>query len=375
MAEIKVGLIGAGFIGRSHARAFHAVATVFPDIPAVGLEMLAEATRQAAAAAAAELRFRRWTADWRQLAADPEVDLVAIATPNHLHREMALAAIAAGRHVYCEKPLARDAAEARGMAEAAAAAGVKTLVGYGYLCNPAIRLAREILEGGDIGEVVHFRGAHGEDYLADPATPFSWRCARAQSGSGALADLGSHVISLAHYLVGEVEAVCADLATVIPERTDPATGALRAVENDDQVQFLIRFAGGATGSAEASRVAHGRKLGLGFEITGTKGALRFDQERMNELAVYEARGAAGRRGFRTILTGPEHPYYAAFCPAPGHGLGFNDLKLIEVYRLLSGLDGTAPLYPDFHDAAKIAQVIDAVLRAAEEGRWVTVAEV
>lgn len=373
MPEIKVGLIGAGFIGRCQARAFHAVATVFPDAPAVGLEMLAEATEAAAARAAAELRFRRWTADWRELAADPEVDVVAIATPNHLHADMALAACAAGKHVYCEKPLARDAAEARRMTEAAAAAGVKTLVGYNYLCNPAIQLAREILQGGDIGEVVHFRGAHSEDYLADPAAPFSWRCDRGRSGAGALADLGSHVVSLAHYLVGDIAAVSADLATVVPERTDPATGARRAVENDDQAQFLIRFAGGATGSAEASRVAHGRKLGLVFEITGAKGALRFDQERMNELAIYEAGAAAGRRGFRTVLSGPEHPYYAAFCPAPGHGLGFNDLKLIEVYRLLLGLVDAAPLYPDFREATKIARVLDAVSRSAEERCWVDVA--
>ncbi len=375
MDQITIGLIGTGFMGKCHALAFRTVPAVFPDVPRPRLELLADVEPAVAEAAARIFGFARWTTDWRALIADPAVDLVAITTPNFLHQEMAMAAIAADKHVYCEKPLALDAKGAATMCEAAEAAGVKTLVGFNYLHNPATRLAREIIESGEIGEIVHFRGIHFEDYMADPAAPATWRTRKATAGAGAVADLGSHIISLARYLVGEIVEVCGRVQTVIRERPKAGDPADREpVEVDDQAQALVRFANGAAGTIEASWIASGRKMALNYEVTGSRGALRLDQERFNELQLFTYGDRRRLDGFKTILSGPEHPDYAAFCPAPGHQLGFNDLKVIEVKTLLQGLARKVPLYPDFRDAWEIARVVDAILLSAEEHAAVRLAE-
>lgn len=374
MSEIGIGLIGTGFMGKCHALAFRAVGAVFAEVSPPRLELLADVDPGVTEAAARAFGFARWTTDWQALVADPAVDVVAITTPNFLHQKMAMAAIAAGKHVYCEKPLALDLAGARAMTAAAAAAGVRTLVGYNYLHNPATRLAREIILSGEIGEVVHFRGNHFEDYMADPMAPYGWRCRKATAGAGAIADLGSHVISLARHLVGEIAEVSGALQTVITERPLPGEpGRTAPVEVDDQAQALVRFADGAAGTLEASWIASGRKMALAYEITGSKGALAFDQERLNELRLFTF-GNRRLDGFRTILIGPEHPPYGAFCPAPGHQLGFNDLKIIEVKLLLDAIAGKAPPEPDFAAATRIAQVVEAILRSAAERRWVRLDE-
>ena len=376
MQQVRIGLIGTGFMGRCHAMAFRALPAVFPDVPRPALEMVADVDEDAARRAADAFGFARWTTDWRALAEDPAVDAVAVTTPNFLHEEMALAAIRAGKHVYCEKPLAGDAARALAMTEAAEAAGVRTLVGYNYLHNPAMAVAKEIIAGGEIGEVVHFRGTHNEDFLADPAVPMSWRVRKTEAGAGALADLGSHIVSLARHLVGNIVEVCGAVQTVVRRRPLPEPpGGFGEVDNDDQGQFLARFESGATGAFEASRVARGRKMFLTFEVTGSRGAIAFDQERMNELQLFAATGPGNRQGFRTLLMGPAHGHYGAFCPAPGHGLGFNELKVIEVYQLMRAIAAGGPAEPDFRAAWEIARVIDAVLLSAERGRWVGVDEV
>ena len=385
MTNVRIGLIGSGFMGKSHAMAFSVMPLVFSPSARPILEMLADVTDDAARAAAEGLGFKRWTGDWKALVADPDVDVVDITTPNHLHKPMALAAIAAGKHVYCEKPLALDAAEAREMTQAAEAAGIRTLVGFNYLKNPATGLAKQIADAGDIGEIVHFRATFDQDALADPAAPFSWRFRRAAAGAGTLGDLGAHAISMAQYLVGDIEEVSGQVQTVIDRRPVAGTGLgygapaaagaeMRPVENEDQVQFLVRFAGGAGGTIESSRIAQGRKLWLTYEITGTKGALAFTQERMNEVKLFRADDPAGRQGFRSIHTGPEHPHYASFFPIAGLGLGYNDQKVIEAFELVEGIAAGAPLYPDFRAAGAVNQVIDAVERSAAERRWVRVDE-
>ena len=372
----RIGLIGTGFIGRAHAIALRAVGTVFAEVEAPVLEIVADVDADRGAMSAQALGFRRSTGDWRELVADPAVDVVDICTPNYLHREMALAAIAAGKHVYCEKPLALDPAHAREMAEAADRAGVFHLTGFNYACNPLITVARDMIGAGELGELISFRGRYFEDYLADPSLPFSWRCERALAGSGALADLGTHLINLAHVLVGDFARVSARLATVNRERRVPATGELRRVENEDLAQVLVEFAGGVPGSLDVSRVATGYKCGLAFELFGTRGSLVFDQERMNELRFYRQDDPHGRRGFRTILAGPEHGDYGAFCPAPGHGLGINDLKVIEARNLLvaiarreSDQPGARP-QPDFHEGARVQTVVDAIERSHAQSGWV-----
>jgi len=376
MRQITIGLIGTGFMGKCHALAFRSVGAVFEEAPRVGLEILADVDPARTEAMARAWGFARWTTDWRALVGDPAVGLVAITTPNFLHQEMAEAAIAAGKHVYCEKPLALDAKGALAMTEAAEAAGVCTLVGYNYLRSPAIGLARDLITSGEIGEVRHFRGVHFEDFMVDPALPCSWRCRKASAGAGALGDMGSHVLSLAHHLVGEIEEVQGAVQTMIAERPSLADpGRLETVDVDDQAQALLRFKSGAAGTLETSWLASGRKMGLAVEITGSKGAILFDQERMNELRLFKGDDPKRIGGFRTILIGPEHPPYGRFCPAPGHQLGFNELKVVEVKALLDGIAAGARLDPDFRSAWRIARVIDAIQRSAAERRAVRPQEV
>jgi predicted dehydrogenase len=371
MNKLGIGLIGSGFMGRAHALAFRTVGGVF-ELPAqVELEMLADHSPEVAARAAQALGFKRSTGDWQALINDPEVDIVAITTPNILHKPMALAAINAGKAVYCEKPLAVTAEDARELTEAAERAGVVNLVGFNYLKNPMIKLAREIVESGDLGEITGFRGIHAEDFMASPSAPYNWRCDPAQAG-GALADIGSHIISLARYLVGEIEAVCGQLATVHKQRPLPDGSGSKPVTIDDEAQFLVRFAGGATGSISTSWIATGRKMQLDFELYGTKGSLAFTQERFNELKLFKSGQTKGREGYTLITAGPDHPPYGAFCPAPGHQIGFNDLKAIEVKALIDAVCGVGRAYPDFREAWQVEKVSEAVRQSASEGRWVTI---
>jgi predicted dehydrogenase len=378
MTAVRIGLIGTGYIGRAHAIALSSVGTVFADVEPPVLELVADSEPDRAARAARELGFRRSTADWRAVVTDPQVDVVVVCTPNHMHRDMALAAIAAGKHVSCEKPLALTAGDAREMALAADRAGLVHLVGFNYACNPLLVTARELAASGEIGEPIGFHGRYFEDYLSDPALPFTWRCERALAGAGALADLGTHLVNLAHVLLGDLGRVMARLSTVIKERREPATGRARRVENEDTAQVLVEFANGVPGSFDVSRVATGYKCGLAFDLFGTQGSLRFDQERMNELQLYRNGDHAGLRGFRTILAGPEHLDYRSFCPAPGHGLGINDLKVIESRNLLAAVarrraDPRAPgATPDFHEGARVQAVIDAIEQSHAEKAWVDV---
>ncbi|AOV96889.1 myo-inositol 2-dehydrogenase [Edwardsiella hoshinae] len=376
MKEVRIGLIGSGYIGRAHAIAYAQAPVVFNLRGKLVREMVAEITPQLAAEAARAFGFKRATGDWRELVADPLVDVVDICAPNSLHKAMALEAIRHGKHVYSEKPLALNAVDAREMVEAAQRAGVKTLVGFNYMKNPTAKLAQEIISRGEIGEVIHFYGTHNEDYLADPLLPIHWHCLKASAGLGALGDLAAHIVNMAHYLVGDIEQVCGDLKTVVAQRPAHAGSSLRvAVENEDQAHALVRFANGAQGVIEASRVACGRKMGLTYVITGTQGALSFSQERMAELQLYLHADPANRQGFRTLLLGPAHPEYAAFCLGPGHGIGFNDQKTVEVRDLVDGIAADAPMWPDFEQGWKVSRVLDAIALSHREGRWLKVSDI
>jgi predicted dehydrogenase len=384
MGEIGVGIIGTGFMGECHALAFTAVQPLFQPQLRPRLQVVADINTAAAERARARFGFARATGDWRELVADPAVGLVSITSPNLLHKGMALAAIAAGKHVYCEKPLALTAADARELALAAEAKGVRTLVGYNYLCSPAVRHIKQLLDAGELGALTYLRASFEEDYMADPAVPFSWRCERAKAGSGALGDLGSHAISLARYLAGPIVEVIADAAVVVPERAVAPPGGdlqfarveapseLRTVENEDIAHGLFRFASGLLGSLTASRTAWGRKNGPDLELYGTLGAVRYRQERFNEFELYLASPRKDENGYRTVFTGPYHGEYGRFTPAPGHGIGFNDLKVIEVAGLLDGIASDAPTFPDFREGWAIEAVCDAMLQSVERRAWVRV---
>jgi predicted dehydrogenase len=371
--DIGIGVIGTGWMGRCHAGAYHGVSAVFDPPLRPRLEIVCDIAPEMAEKTANDFGFARWTTDWQELVADPAIDVVSITAPNGLHKEMAVAAAKAGKAVYCEKPMALTLADAEEMAAAVRQAGVKTLVGYNYVQNPAVFHARKLIADGVIGKIAYFRGVYDEDYMADPALPYTWRCRVADAGTGTLGDMACHLISNAHFLVGPIASVCADIETVHRQRPDPENpGQTGTVENEDIAHALLRFENGIPGTLASSRVAWGRKCGLAWEITGDAGTIMFDQERMNELRLYRTDGALAERGFTTILSGPLHPPYQKFCPAPGHGLGFNDLKVIEVGHLLRGLAGEEALFPDFDAALKIEHVVHGIVASAKQKSWLDV---
>ncbi len=367
-ASVGIGLIGSGFMGRCHANAFRSVAGLF-DVPLEPrLNVLADASDELAAQAAQALGFVRGTGSWQELVADEAVDIVAITAPNVLHAPIAHAAIAAGKTVYCEKPLSTTAAIALEMTEAAEAASVVTLVGFNFLRNPMIKLAREIIASGEIGEVTGFRGRHAENYMANSEVAHSFRTD--PQGGGALADIGSHIISMARYLLGPIAEVQADCRTIHATRpVAPGASERAPVEVDDMTHALLRFENGVSGSLEANWAATARTMDLSWEITGTKGALGFSQEQMNELLLWSA--TPGRSGYTRIEAGPAHPPYGAFCPAPGHHLGFNDLKVIEVAELLSAHAGGPACGPDFREAYEVQRAVEAMQQSHADRRWIT----
>jgi predicted dehydrogenase len=256
------------------------------------------------------------------------------------------------------------------MADAADAACVITQVGFNYLCNPMLALARDLIRSGEIGEIRSYRGIHAEDYMADAESPFTFR--HDPLGGGALADLGSHALATAEFLLGPIQRVLGDRITAIAARPD-GRGGRRAVEVDDIGRAFVRFANGASGSIEASWIATGRKMQHDFEVYGTKGALVFSQERFNELHFYSIADAAGRRGFRRIEAGPEHDPYGLFCVAPGHQLGFNDLKAIEVARFIDAIRTRSEPF-NFRAGQRIQGLVEAIQQSALEERWATLAQ-
>ncbi|MDB6051898.1 MAG: oxidoreductase, N-terminal:oxidoreductase, C-terminal [Pseudomonas sp.] len=370
LPQLGIGLIGTGFMGRAHAMAFRNVSAAFALPVQLRLAALADADAARATRCASDWGFDHAHSDWQQLISDPEVDIIAITTPNHLHYPMAMAAVEAGKTVYCEKPLAVSLAQADDMRNAAKKAGVVTRVGYNYQHNPIIGLARQMIESGELGQIVSFQGEFSEDFMADPASPWSWRCEEAHAG-GALADLGSHLLALARHLMGDVEAVCADANTVHPQR--PATVGSREkrfIAVDDQTHALLRFASGARGTFSSSWLKHGYKNHLAFEISGTRGTIAFDQERLNELRVCRA----DQGSFQRVLAGPALPGYAAFCPAPGHQLGYNELKTLEVHALIQAVFNQGKDGPDFEEAWQVERLAAAIRMAAREQRWVRITE-
>ena len=368
--KLRIGLIGSGFMGKAHAFGYATATRVF-DLPyELELHTIAEINDEAANKAAAALGFWRATPDWRSLVADPAIDVVNITSPNALHKEMALAAIAAGKHVYCEKPLAPLATDAREMAGAAEAAGVKTQVGFNYLCNPMLGLAREMIATGELGDIRGYRGLHAEDYMADSAGPFTFR--HDPAGGGALADIGSHALATAEFLMGPaagpITQVMGDCVTMIAERPD-GKGGRRRVEVDDVGRAFLRFASGATGSIEGNWIATGRKMQHDFEVYGTKGALAFSQERFSELHFFSTEDRRGRQGFRRIEAAPDHPPYGLFCVAPGHQLGFNDLKAIEVAGFLEAIAGRRPEPFNFRAGLRIQTLVETIHASSRAGGW------
>ena len=369
MKKLGIGIIGTGFMGKAHAFAYRAALAAFPDIPVPVLRSIADVDAASAAKAAAQYGFETSTGNWRDLINDPAVDVVSITTPNTLHKEMAMAAIAAGKHVHCEKPLSPTLADSIEMMKAAEAKGVVTQVGFNYIKNPMLKLARQMVEAGELGQITGFRGIHAEDYMHDPQSPWTWRI-DPSGGPGVIADLGSHIIGIARFLLGEIIEVNADVRTVIKQRpVTRGSSEMKPVEVDDVARILVNFGRGCGGTIEANWIQTGRKMQLGFELTGEKGSLVFTQERFNELNFYRAGGDPKTNGFTKIETGPQHQPYGSFCVAGGHGLGFNDLKTIEIAEFLGGIGAGKSVGPDFREACEIQKVVDAAVHSSKTRSW------
>jgi predicted dehydrogenase len=331
---------------------------------------LGEATAELAAQRAGEFGFAKSSGDWRQVIADPEVEVVSITTPNAFHAEMAIVALEAGKHVWCEKPMAVGFAEAERMAAAAKASGRITVLGYNYIQSPMVRHIKKLIDEGAIGAVNHVRFEMDEDYMADAEAAFYWK-SEAASGYGAIDDFGVHPLSLIHYLFGGVERVMANLAKPYADR--PAKGGgRRAVENWDIASVMLELDGGVTGVMALDRAAWGRKGRIALQIFGSTGTIVFDQERFNEVQLYSASDRATEQGFRTIMAAPVHPPYDRFIPAPGHGLGFNELKIIEAHELLKALRGEPAQLIDFAAGLKIERTVHAMAESHHLRKWVEV---
>jgi predicted dehydrogenase len=361
MTKLGIGIVGGGYMGKAHAVAMSSVGAVFNTALRPFLEMVCATSEQSAERYRVAYGFNRATADWRRLVEDPAVEAIVIASPQETHREIALAAIALGKPVLCEKPMGLDMAEALEMTRAAEAAGVPNMVAYNYVRTPATQYARQLIEQGEIGDITWFRGEHVEDFLADPNEPTSWRTQG--DANGTIGDLAPHLYNMALALMGPIDRLTAEIATIHSQRPGGA------VTNDDQVNIMCRFANGAMGSLFASRVATGRKMGYAYEIFGTKGSIRFDQEDQNAVWLYRANDPESERGYRKILTGPAHPDYLPFCQGPGHGTGYQDQIIIEAKDFLSAIEGGVPVWPTFRDGLAVHHVIDAARKSAQSGAW------
>jgi predicted dehydrogenase len=385
---LGVGMVGYAFMGAAHSQAWRTVGRVF-DLPLdVRMAVLCGRNREAAAAAAAKLGWDSVETDWKAMLARDDVHLIDICTPGSSHADIATAALEAGKHVLCEKPLANTVPEARAMVEAArsaAAAGVRSMVGFNYRRVPAVTLARQYVADGRIGTVRHVRAQYLQDWIVDPEFPLVWRLRAEEAGSGALGDIGAHIVDLTQFVTGQrLTGVNAMLETFVKQRPLPsASSGLSAsggtevgdVTVDDAAVFFGRLDGGALASYEATRFATGRKNSIRVEVNGSAGSLAFDLERLNELEFYDGTGDPADEGFRRILvTEPTHPYLAAWWP-PGHTLGWADTFTHEVKDLVVAVaTGTDPL-PSFEDGLQVQLVLDAVQRsAADRGCWTEVEE-
>ena len=367
--SLNIGLIGTGFMGKAHAFAYRSALAAFPDSPVPVMKKIADANLESATKAAHQYGFEKATGNWLDLVNDPEIDVVSITTPNTLHKEMALAAIAAGKHVHCEKPLSPTLIDSEAMMRAAEAAGLVTQVGFNYIKNPMLKVAREMILAGELGEITGFRGIHAEDYMHDPQSPWTWRI-DPLGGPGVIADLGSHIIGMARFLLGPITDVVADVETVIQSRpVSHNSRETKPVLVDDIARMLVRFGSGIGGSIEANWVKTGRKMQLAFEVHGSKGSIAFTQERLNELSVFKAGQDPKTSGFTTIEAGPAHPPYGGFCVAAGHQLGFNDLKTIEMAEFLGGIGSGVVAGPDFREAFEIQKVVEAALQSSKDRVW------
>jgi predicted dehydrogenase len=375
--RIGVGLIGFGWLGQAHSRSLARIPTLFGDRPFdTDLVICADNVPARQEQAVGGFGYAEAAADWRQVVQHPDVDVVFITAPNMLHLVLIEAAAAAGKDIFCEKPVGGTPEQTERAAEVAG--GVITGVGYNYRWAPLVQYARQLIADGRLGEVTNYRGRFFSMYGSDPLNPLSWRYLLDQAGHGVSTDLLSHSVDLAHMLLGPIARVVGTMHTLIPERPVTAGGThyargsaddpRAAVTNEDYAGMLCEFADGARGTFEASRTIVGPESQMAFEVYGTKGALSWNLERLNELQVYLVEDAL-HTGYRTVFGGDRFPYHGSFVPGSANGIGFEDLVAIEDLEFLRSVAERRPHEPSFEDALAFVDVQAALLRSAESGHW------
>ena len=369
---LHVGLIGHGFMGKAHSNAWRQAPRFF-DLPAeVRMSTLCGRDARAVKKATADFGWEKSATDWRAVLADPEIELIDICTPNDSHAEIAIAAAEAGKAILCEKPLARDVAEAERMTAAVRQARVVNMVCHNYRRVPALALAREMIQRGELGaRLFHFRARYAQDWIIDPKFPLVWRLRSGPAGSGSLGDIGSHLVDLGRYLVGEFREVCAMLETFVKQRPLPEMRGRRGkVTVDDAVSVIGRFRNGALATLEATRFAQGRKNSLTIEINGSEGSLVFDLEQMNRLQFYRAGDPAQERGFREILvTEHTHPYLKHWWP-PGHLIGYEHSFVHTAADFVRAVVAGKSPPPTFADGLANQRVLAAIQESAQQKQWI-----
>ena len=384
MKPLNIALIGSRFMGKAHSNAWTSVVQFF-DVPFTPVLKVACGVHEESLRKFAEnWGWESISTDWRDVVARDDVDVVDIAVPTHLHRDIAVAAARAGKHLFCEKPAALDSRQAIEMSEAATKAGIVHYLNHNYRRCPAVRLAKQLIDEGALGRVFHWRGSYLQSWIVDKAFPLTWQLRKEYAGSGAHSDLNSHLVDLARYLVGEITSVTAMTARFIRERPLPVEGtsgafqagsssqAMGEVTVDDAAFVLAEFDNGALGSFESSRFAPGRKNHNCFEIYGSDGSVAFNLERMNELQLFSTRDMAHTQGFRTILATEElHPYVGHWWP-PGHIIGYEHTFVHAVADFLTAIQDGREIRPNFRDGVREMRVLDAALESASEGRRVQV---
>ena len=363
MTSIGIGIVGGGYMGKAHSVAFSAVAGVFQTSLRPRLVTICAQTEANAELYRKAYGFEKGTADWKNLIDDPAVEAIVIASPQHTHHDIAVAALNAGKPVLCEKPLGVSLKQSRSMVAAAEAAGVANMVGFNYIRTPASQQIRKFLTEGRIGTLTWFRGEMTEDFFADPMIG-GWRAQGIANGT--MGDLAPHMINAAHAMMGPIKSLSASVETVHKVRDG------LEVTNDDQAQMMCYFENGAQGHMFFSRVATGRKMGYAYEIHGTKGHIRFDQEDQNALWLYTSEGPESERGFRKILTGPAHPDYLPFCQGPGHGTGYQDQIIIEAKDFLTAISENRAIWPSFAEGMEVNRIVTAALDSSAKKTWVNV---
>lgn len=363
MTSIGIGIVGGGYMGKAHSVAFSAVAGVFQTSLRPRLVTICAQTEANAELYRKAYGFEKGTADWKDLIDDPAVEAIVIASPQHTHHDIAVAALNAGKPVLCEKPLGVSLKQSRSMVAAAEAAGVANMVGFNYIRTPASQQIRKFLTEGRIGTLTWFRGEMTEDFFANPMIG-GWRAQGIANGT--MGDLAPHMINAAHAMMGPIKSLSASVETVHKVRNG------LEVTNDDQAQMMCYFENGAQGHMFFSRVATGRKMGYAYEIHGTKGHIRFDQEDQNALWLYTSEGPESERGFRKILTGPAHPDYLPFCQGPGHGTGYQDQIIIEAKDFLTAISENRAIWPSFAEGMEVNRIVTAALDSSAKKTWVNV---